>query len=395
MEELQDAIEDAQYVNAIATQEDGPRPVLPWERPSEEQLAAWEAKKRPEGLDTVDWTLSTPIGLFLFSSFIKESHGDYLRINFCEDVQRFKALGGKARVDHAKLILLRYLSPGERPPPKTEIQEYDLERKIPRKKLSKVELDKLYERTFDYPVCSASVIGVKGPVLYQIRDTIHNVPDVPATTTPSLASFQNNSTHTVKTDTERHRQQNIKDDDSNHNANDASFSSDGHHVLSELDDTFPTTIVTGEEGAQLSSAASSEIPLPLEGPRALADAPVSGAGGSSKLTGPETPPSRPSHQSSTSRSTVSAASVASQESLRLLRSQSLAPSQTLSGSVFDEAERVVMESLGRGYWDAFLASDHYRKLKHFLWYRDRPVVPEDFFVMRVLGRGGFGLVNGT
>ena len=33
MEELQDAIEDAQYVNAISNVDDGPRPVLPWPRP--------------------------------------------------------------------------------------------------------------------------------------------------------------------------------------------------------------------------------------------------------------------------------------------------------------------------------------------------------------------------
>ena len=44
MEELQDAIEDAQYVNAIATQEEGPRPVLAWEIPTEEQLSVWESQ---------------------------------------------------------------------------------------------------------------------------------------------------------------------------------------------------------------------------------------------------------------------------------------------------------------------------------------------------------------
>jgi hypothetical protein len=91
---------------------------------------------------------------------------------------------------------------------------------------------------------------------------------------------------------------------------------------------------------------------------------------------------------------VSGASVASQESLRWLRSQTISPSQAVSASVFDDAERVVMESLRRDYWESFLESEHYRKLKNFLWYRDRPVVPGDFFVMRVLGRGGFGLVNG-
>ena len=42
MEELADAIEDAQYVNAISTQDHGPKPVLPWDKPSEEQLAIWE-----------------------------------------------------------------------------------------------------------------------------------------------------------------------------------------------------------------------------------------------------------------------------------------------------------------------------------------------------------------
>jgi hypothetical protein len=35
MEELQDAIEDAQYLSAVSSVEDGPRPVLPWEIPTE------------------------------------------------------------------------------------------------------------------------------------------------------------------------------------------------------------------------------------------------------------------------------------------------------------------------------------------------------------------------
>ena len=55
MEELQDAIEDAQYVNAIATQEDGPRPVLPWEKPTEEQLQEWEVKN--SHFDDFEWAI--------------------------------------------------------------------------------------------------------------------------------------------------------------------------------------------------------------------------------------------------------------------------------------------------------------------------------------------------
>lgn len=63
--------------------------------------------------------------------------------------------------------------------------------------------------------------------------------------------------------------------------------------------------------------------------------------------------------------------------------------------MFDHAECIVIESLKRDYWEKFQASPQYERLLNFLWYQDRRVVPEDFFVMRVLGRGGFGLVNGT
>ena len=71
MEELQDAIEDAQYVNAIATQDDGPRPVVAWEKPTEDQLKHWMATKKPD-LNNMDWVLSHAIGFFLFSHYLKK-----------------------------------------------------------------------------------------------------------------------------------------------------------------------------------------------------------------------------------------------------------------------------------------------------------------------------------
>jgi hypothetical protein len=62
--------------------------------------------------------------------------------------------------------------------------------------------------------------------------------------------------------------------------------------------------------------------------------------------------------------------------------------------LFDELELIVMEGLQQEYWNGFLTSKEYRKLLNFWWYRDRKVVEDDFFLMRVLGRGGFGLVHG-
>ena len=66
----------------------------------------------------------------------------------------------------------------------------------------------------------------------------------------------------------------------------------------------------------------------------------------------------------------------------------------LPDSLFDKAEAIVIESLRRQYWDAFTESEQYKKMDNFHWYKDRRVVPEDFFILRVLGRGGFGLVTG-
>lgn len=61
--------------------------------------------------------------------------------------------------------------------------------------------------------------------------------------------------------------------------------------------------------------------------------------------------------------------------------------------LFDDVEVVVLESLKRQYWDSFLLSPEFERVINFLWYEDRRVVFDDFYTIRVLGRGGFGLVT--
>ena len=67
----------------------------------------------------------------------------------------------------------------------------------------------------------------------------------------------------------------------------------------------------------------------------------------------------------------------------------------LPSDVFDIVQRIVIEDLRRRYWDGFLNNFRWTKLLNFLWYQDRRTIEEDFYVMRVLGRGGFGLVTGN
>ena len=63
-------------------------------------------------------------------------------------------------------------------------------------------------------------------------------------------------------------------------------------------------------------------------------------------------------------------------------------------AVFDKLDALVVESLKKDFWEGFLQSEQFKRLRNFLWFQDRRVVPDDFFTMRVLGRGGFGSVIG-
>ena len=69
-------------------------------------------------------------------------------------------------------------------------------------------------------------------------------------------------------------------------------------------------------------------------------------------------------------------------------------SNALPEDLFDEASVIIAENIKEKHWKGFQESEQYTKLLNFLWFQDRTVVEEDFFLMRVLGRGGFGLVTG-
>ena len=65
MEELQDAIEDAQYINAM--NDDSPKPTKPWTMPEPEVLHSYIERVRacnPEEM-TLSHQCSTPLGFYL------------------------------------------------------------------------------------------------------------------------------------------------------------------------------------------------------------------------------------------------------------------------------------------------------------------------------------------
>jgi tRNA A-37 threonylcarbamoyl transferase component Bud32 len=312
MEELQDAIEDAQYVNAIATQEEGPRPVLSWEIPTEEQLSEWETKLKssqsPKGPEPfgIDWCLQSAIGLFLFSAFLKEKCDDFLRINFVEEVIRWRKMKGKHRLERAKKIAEVYLKPlpidevtGEKVyPEKTQIDEYDLIREVPNQFTTVEELQALYSANRD-ETQSKNCLGISGPILDEVFETIK------ATERLQLAQKRSSSP-----------------------------------------DAEPTSEV--QESGDKQESASHALRKQRE-----------------KYT-----------------------------SLKLLTQSLKERDSDIPDNLFEKVDMVVIDDLRRKYWQKFIESEQYTKLRNFLWFQDRPVVPDDFFTMRVLGRGGFGSVIG-
>lgn len=416
MEELQDAIEDAQYVNAIATQEEGPRPVLSWDIPTEEQLVEWEQRvraksrhhsrtggsssnskaaslpdsnsnsihnhshshKQPEPF-SCDWYLTSAISLYLFSAYLKEECNDYLRINFIEEVLRWRKLRGKHRVERAKKIVQVYLK--ELPvddvtgtqvlPEKTQIDEYDLSRSDPIK-LEPAELQRLEDLSWD-PNKTTNCLGLKGVVVEELLSTIRTV---------EKAMPSGRRSHpTVKTDQ-------------------AAMTSASASVSAS---------VTGAE-EQPPKEQSSSNPAAAEEAAATA-ASITVANRASDLT----TKSAPVNANVSVTSAEDAASVASGSSAPPLSQQDLALRKQmekysslreltqsyraksdafLPNSVFDKIDALVIESLRKEYWAGFTQSEQFKKLRNFLWFQDRRVVPDDFFTMRVLGRGGFGSVIG-
>lgn len=63
-------------------------------------------------------------------------------------------------------------------------------------------------------------------------------------------------------------------------------------------------------------------------------------------------------------------------------------------SLFDELEACVLYSIELLHLKDFRASVFHKRLVSFLYLQTKRVIEEDFTVLRVLGRGGFGMVNG-
>eukprot|EP01035_Chromulina_nebulosa_P017077 gene17077-22589_t len=66
----------------------------------------------------------------------------------------------------------------------------------------------------------------------------------------------------------------------------------------------------------------------------------------------------------------------------------------IKNNIFDELSRVVFYVIKKKYWKSFQESSYWNKYHEFMLISEKPVNEDDFTLFRILGRGGFGLVNG-
>lgn len=342
MEELQDAIEDAQYVNAISSVDDGPRPVLPWEIPAEEQLAAWkESKKKIEGSPApfeFEWTLSHALGFFLFSAYLKEVCHDYVLINFMEEVARWKSTQGRFRAEKTSFIASNYLlSP--------KIAAKDHTASVQTHATSEESIAGEGESTPESAEPADSTAAAASALL---------VPKFELPPKTEISEYDYLCREPVSVSAEEIKELSSQNSDPTKNC-----IAVGGEVLQ--------TILTKLDKLRNTPGYNSLPSYSLHG---------KGADDEGKGDGDDV--------------TSSEEVVKSNERTRLLSLMS----NDLPQSLFDSAEAIVAENVREKHWAGFEGSEYYTKLLNFLWFQDKKVVEEDFFVMRVLGRGGFGLVTG-
>eukprot|EP01036_Dinobryon_divergens_P036502 gene36502-47539_t len=120
MEELQDAIEDAQYMNAM--QDDVPKPTKEWKHVSNEERETYinnALAKKPDAFDG-EHVCSGSLGLYLFTKYVKQQ-GDVAMSDFIMEIANYRILPTHIRMDAAIVIKDDYLiagSTGNPNPPK-------------------------------------------------------------------------------------------------------------------------------------------------------------------------------------------------------------------------------------------------------------------------------------
>ena len=505
--EFWDALEDSQYLDAVASVRDGPRPICKWDIPTTEQLVEWEARVQARTTSTteydhdpkssssskdgveplsLEWYVSSPIGFFFFSSFVKEqnmklgketkqdgangnhakssrngkdsnsnngetkdgpptdvSHQDgeetdkhgspttttnlqktnalskkkrmladqhaFVRMNFVEDLLRFQKNAKTQETRHKQVSygkrLLQYVRPPL--PPTNNHSDGD---------------EEAYYNNYEddtEPSGAGGGSGMhnassSGPARTLIRECDLKLP---RTSVASRLGCISSSSDTALTALLK---QNFDDEYAPNNNTNNPVGLKGP-LLKEFISTMSEWIEANENKKQFKKRASDpglmpfdevsgqivhmkedahkSVPLGLERPTAAIGGDGSASSKDDKGDDKNNEGTVDASDGLWKQGETDGNEKGNDHNIEDKTSQTylaLHPSESYAlDPIVEKVEALVYESLRRDYEAAFRANTvQYKRMRDFLWYQDRSVVYDDFYVMRVLGRGGFGLVSG-
>eukprot|EP00618_Florenciella_parvula_P037443 CAMPEP_0119498552 /NCGR_PEP_ID=MMETSP1344-20130328/21259_1 /TAXON_ID=236787 /ORGANISM="Florenciella parvula, Strain CCMP2471" /LENGTH=145 /DNA_ID=CAMNT_0007534437 /DNA_START=250 /DNA_END=685 /DNA_ORIENTATION=- len=115
MEDLQDALEDAQYFNAMHKR--GPRPTAAIEYPTDEQLKVWK-EEHLRGILTLSFICSDNLGFYLFLKYC-EAVGELPSALFIEATAAYKKLPAQmddaSRLEAYETMVKKFINPLRNP----------------------------------------------------------------------------------------------------------------------------------------------------------------------------------------------------------------------------------------------------------------------------------------
>lgn len=319
-------------------------------------------------LQDYEYICSQPLGFFLFAQYVKDVRKDYVRMNFVEDVAKYKMKVGQQRqlqLSSSSAVL------------------QDTAREIANSYLIHRHAILQQKHTIaTVPVAVASVHSEADSIVNVNRDR-----DVLVLKSPSDRQLRKlPKKDIVELDLHRPIYTTINNKRLLYNINGSVFGDKQQTILlmnekllkDNLDNTC-TDCPIGIRNGEILSQALLRCGFPAQSNFAEAS-------GSLPI---------PTTKAMSTNSSQTASSI-----LNLTDTGERTNSKKFSylddiGNIFDLLEFIVLEGLILEYWQDFITNSvEYKRLLNFWWFRDCPVVEEDFYLIRVLGRGGFGLVHG-
>ncbi|CAM9429644.1 unnamed protein product [Chrysoparadoxa australica] len=166
MEELQDAIEDAQYLSAVMSKtRDGPRPCAKWDYPTAREVQDFQAKQiqKDSSYCSMEKLCSEILGIYLLREHCA-SMGESVKLEFMLDVVRYKRLQGRnQRRLFALGMIQNYLTVGAQGTAIKPLRDLDLVRVPEQPKHSWEALGEMFSVPADYAPDVPPPAATEGP----------------------------------------------------------------------------------------------------------------------------------------------------------------------------------------------------------------------------------------